>query len=531
MSQTVPTDAVESTRPAAKPKPAAKGTAGKVEEVRGARAVGVREELDELREVGAFGIWVRSAIKATPSWLVSLIFHMVVMLVLALIYVGDRSVDTMGLLTVTPGEEETFDELDDLDDLLDEPIDIAVETVTIDDLVPQDVVTLAAEEVEPPPLAIRLEPIGMPVAAHDSMLDRIGVLGGEGEFGGRTQEGRQRLGTPQSNTAVAMALEWFARHQLPDGGWSFDHSMHPGCRGQCRNPGNMRQARNGATAMALLPFLGAGQTHREGKHRKNVQAGLYYLINNMKVSNRGGSLHESGGSMYSHGLAAIALTEAYGMTQDRALLQPAQAVVNYICYAQDPVGGGWRYQPRQPGDTSVVGWQLMALKSAHMSYLQVPPEVVKKASHFLDAVQANSGATYGYTGPGEGPATTAIGLLSRMYLGWNKDNPALQRGVERMSNMGVSKNGNMYYNYYATQVARHWEGEVWKKWNDQMHDWLINSQVKDGHEQGSWYFSGDRHGDRGGRHYVTSMATMMLEVYYRHMPIYRKVATDDDFAL
>ncbi len=531
MSQTVPADTVEATR-GANPKRPAEGMSEQVHEVRGTRAVGVREEMEELKEVGAFGIWLRSTIKATPSWLVSLIFHMVVMLVLAMIYVGDGNMDRMGDLVIAPTDEDSFDELEEPeDDLLDEPIDISTDVVDVlEDPMPEDF-NLSTEDVEPPQMTIKMEDFGIPTAAEGDILDRIGTIDGTGEFGGRTQEGRQRLGTPQSNAAVAMALEWFARHQLPDGGWSFDHTMHPGCRGQCRNPGNLRQARNAATAMALLPFLGAGQTHRDGAHKKTVQGGLYYLINNMKVSNRGGSLHEPGGSMYSHGLAAIALTEAYGMTQDRALLQPAQAAVNYICYAQDPVGGGWRYQPRQAGDTSVVGWQLMALKSAHMSYLQVPPQVIKKASQFLDSVQANSGASYGYTGPGEGPATTSIGLLSRMYLGWNKENPALQRGVERISKMGVSKKGNMYFNYYATQVARHWEGEVWEKWNDQMHDWLVNSQAKEGHEKGSWYFGGDRHGDRGGRHYVTSMATMMLEVYYRHMPIYRKVATDDDFAL
>jgi hypothetical protein len=104
--------------------------------------------------------------------------------------------------------------------------------------------------------------------------------------------------------------------------------------------------------------------------------------------------------------------------------------------------------------------------------------------------------------------------------------------VEWVSNKGVSTAGDMYYNYYATQVARHWEGDVWKKWNDQMHDWLVNSQVKQGHEAGSWHFGAGGHSnERGGRHYVTSLATMMLEVYYRHMPIYRKVATEDDFAL
>ncbi|MDY0164920.1 MAG: terpene cyclase/mutase family protein [Thermoguttaceae bacterium] len=536
MATTSAADSAETTQPTTQPRPTG-GNTDQVHEVRGTHAVGVREELEELKEVGALGIWMRNAIKQTPSWLVSLIFHMVVMLVLAMIYVGDGRPDNIGLLTVTPGEEETFDELDDLDDeLLDRPLDLSTEVVAVDVEMETEHLDLSPnEDMDPAQMAIELSDFGIQHAPRSDMLAQLGALEGEG-LGGRSGPNRGRLvaqagGSGASEAAVALALQWFANHQLPDGSWSFDHTLAPSCKGQCGNPGTLRDARNGATAMALLPFLGAGQTHRTGKHKQNVQAGLYFLINNMKLSNQGGSLHEGGGSMYSHGLAAIALTEAYGMTQDRALLQPAQAVVNYICYAQDPVGGGWRYSPRQAGDTSVVGWQLMALKSAHMSYLQVPPEVIKKASLFLDSVQANSGANYGYTGPGSGPATTSIGLLCRMYLGWNKDNPALQRGVEWVSNRGVSTGGAMYYNYYATQVARHWEGDVWKKWNSQMHDWLVNSQVKQGHEAGSWYFRGDGHGERGGRHYITAMATMMLEVYYRHMPIYRKVATEDDFAL
>ena len=87
---------------------------------------------------------------------------------------------------------------------------------------------------------------------------------------------------------------------------------------------------------------------------------------------------EPGGRMYSHGLCSIALCEAYVMTRDKTLLQPAQLSLNHISYAQDPVGGGWRYTPRQPGDTSVFGWQLMALKTGHSSYLKVKPETVDR---------------------------------------------------------------------------------------------------------------------------------------------------------
>ena len=212
--------------------------------------------------------------------------------------------------------------------------------------------------------------------------------------------------------------------------------------------------------------------------------------------------------MYSHGLAAIVLTEAYGMTKDKNLYLPAQGAINFICHAQDPNGGGWRYEPRQAGDTSVVGWQVMALKSGHLAYLRVPPQTTKKAFEFLDSVQGDSGATYGYLGPNKGDATTAIGLLCRMHLGWKKDNPALQRGVQFLSDRGPSD--NMYYNYYATQVLYHWGGEPWKKWNPAMRDRLVNSQAKRGHEAGSWILgkgsdlgaaSGGRlYCDRHGRH-------------------------------
>ncbi|MFH1265882.1 MAG: prenyltransferase/squalene oxidase repeat-containing protein [Planctomycetota bacterium] len=334
-------------------------------------------------------------------------------------------------------------------------------------------------------------------------------------------------GNEPSERAVGLALKWLARHQMPDGGWCFNHILAPECHGQCRNPGQLAEARNAATGLALLPFLGAGETHKTGKYKEPVKRGLHFLVNNMKLSRRG-ALYETGGSMYSHGIASIALCEAYAMTHDKGLHAPAQQALNFVAYAQDPVGGGWRYEPRQKGDTSVTGWQVMALKSGHMADLRVPARTVMKASSFLDSVQANDGAHYGYTEPTAGAeATTAVGLLSRMYLGWKKDNSALERGVKWISDKGPSKN-NMYYNYYATQVMRHWEGDPWKKWNSVMRDQLISSQTQKGHEEGSWFMPAGHVSDGGGRLYCTAMATMILEVYYRHLPIYRKPSADAD---
>src|SRR5205085_1082143 len=120
----------------------------------------------------------------------------------------------------------------------------------------------------------------------------------------------------------------------------------------CGDGGSLSDCTTGATGLALLPFLGAGQTHKEGKYRKNVEAGLYCLTSRMKVANGMGNLAEGGGNLYAHGISAIVLCEAYAMTHDKGLAAPAQLALNYTMYAQDPVGGGWRYSARQAGDTS-----------------------------------------------------------------------------------------------------------------------------------------------------------------------------------
>ena len=219
------------------------------------------------------------------------------------------------------------------------------------------------------------------------------------------------------------------------------------------------------------------------------------------------------------------------MTGDKNLVQNAQASLNFITYSQDPNTRGWRYDPRDMsgGDTSVVGWQLMALKSGHMSGLQVNSSTVVGTTRFLNSVQANGGATYGYRAPGEKNTTSAIGLLCRMYLGWDHDHPPLIQGVKKLSKSGPSKT-NLYYNYYATQVMRHYGEKPWEDWNEEMRDFLVKQQNRKGHAEGSWYL-GKQHTDKGGRLYCTALATMILEVYYRHLPIYGKKASEDNFEL
>jgi hypothetical protein len=489
---------------------------------------------------------------AIPSWLISLLVHTSILIVLGYLVLEAKEDER---LVINSNISDVLDEefVEPLDEPIDEPIEVetvdlntvvAVDSEPVMEVQPIDV----ADDIEAAMAEIEFTDFANRVAPKTDLTQRISNVTGAG-FEGRGAAARSQMmadngGTKKSDDAVRDALDWIMRHQLPDGGWSFNHTIGPGNR-STKNPGSLAEARNGATAMALLPFLGYGMIPTKemlkSKDEKTrawancVERGIHFLIyvqpqnGNVKIANGMADYTDKGGRLYSHGLCAITLCEAYGMTHRKDYMPFAQMSLNFIVYAQDPVGGGWRYRPREAGDTSVVGWQVMALKSGHMAYLKVPPGTVKGAYHFLDSVQANSGSSYGYTTPGSRAATNAIGLLCRMYLGWKKDHGALQGGVAVLDQQGPSK--NMYYNYYATQIMRHYGGEEWEKWNNRMRDQMVNTQSKVGLEKGSWYIGGDHGAKSGGRLYDTSMATMILEVYYRHMPLFKQDAAEDDFPL
>lgn len=346
-----------------------------------------------------------------------------------------------------------------------------------------------------------------------------------GGFEGRNPERKRQLlaeegGNSKSEAAVAKALEWLRIHQLDNGSWLFDHSGGH-CKGRCRNPGTVASS-TGSTALGVLPFLGAGHTHQDGKYQEVVNRALYYLATRARKAIKGVDLQE--GTMYSHGLSSIAFCENYAMTRDPVIGSFAQETLRFIVAAQEPHGGGWRYKPGQPGDTSMHGWQLMALRSGEMAYLDVPERTMQKADYFLNSVMSDQGRIYKYI-PGareETAALGAIGTLCRMYLGYERDSHMIEVGVKHIARLGPSQD-DMYYNYYATQVMHHYGGQLWFDWNVKMRDYLIATQARSGHEKGSWYFKGNN-GHVGGRIYNTALAAMTLEVYYRHLPLYNREA-------
>ena len=505
--------AAAETAPAATP--AKKGTTKGGAKIAAAPAASIKERL----KTKSLAEWAHERFTETPGYIVSIVLHAVVLFGLSMMVLPakDREelFNTLIAQTETPPVNEKLDDTQLVPEKLENlEADTLKEEVTVN----TDKIAETANQLD---LNVSDEAPEMP--AIEAIDAGSGPKLPTGDLAGRSEKSRAAMaaaqgGTSASEQAVNSGLKWLARHQKPDGSWSFKIGPDPGSL-----DGPM-----GATGMALMSFLGGGHTHRSGDYKKNVEGGLKYLTANIKPN---GDLRGNGeGNMYAHGICAIALCEAYALSKDRALKPYAQAATDFIVNAQDPKGGGWRYNPGEPGDTSVVGWQVMALKSAKIAKLNVPNKTIGKATFFLNYVQAADGSNYGYDRPAAGaPGTSAAGLLCRMYLGWTPKNQGLVKGVEYLGNVGPQPS-NMYFNYYAAQVLHHWGGAPWDKWNNVMREHLVKTQEKEGDNAGSWKpLDGGHVTAAGGRMCETCFCIMTLEVYYRHLPLYQRETIKVDF--
>ena len=466
-----------------------------------------------------------------PSWLVSFCFHATALIVLALLVFQVEKKNELSLSL--NNSEFTGDSLEfDAFELESEPApeleveqDVAIDIGSTD--LQMDVVDDLMSSIQPVG-----ETLDLNAMVADLPIANVFNPDVPGGIAGRNDRRINAIGhgaTKESEEAVDLALTWIANHQDSTGSWNFNLPCHA-CNGRCGDDGRGHMAVNAATALGILPLLGAGHTHEQGIYRTNVKRGLRFLLKNQGDD---GSFFEEQGTMYSHGLATLALCEALAMARvwsstadgrfNKQLRKATQKAIDYTVQTQHR-RGGWRYRPKSRGDTSVVGWQAMALQSAKMSSLKVDEKAMKGVSRFLDSVQGDQyGASYGYMYKRDRESTTPIGLLCRMYLGWDRTHPGISNGVRDLAEIGPSGN-NMYYSYYATQVMHHHGGPKWDEWNVLLRDHLVDTQDTRGSEAGSWYFDGDFGSGLGGRLYITSLACMTLEVYYRHMPIYSNQA-------
>lgn len=331
-------------------------------------------------------------------------------------------------------------------------------------------------------------------------------------------------GTRETEEAVKAALAWMADNQAPDGHW--DARSH-GAGKELHVAGRDRrgagvQADTGITGLALLAFLASGHTHQDGLYKTNVLRGLQYLLNQQAGDGNLGGKASTYAFMYCHAMATFALSEAYGMTGDERLRDPVYRAVSYTVAAQDPTGGGWRYKPGDPGDTSQLGWQLMALRSAELAGIPVPTRCRDLAKRFIDSVSSGHyGGLAAYRSvEAVSRPMTAEALSCRTFLGMSPTHPAgREAGDYLLGELPGDGPPNYYYWYYATLGMYYLQGAHWEQWNYALQKTLTSRQQKNGPLAGSWD-PDTVWGGYGGRVYTTALATLSLEVYYRFLPLY-----------
>lgn len=474
----------------------------------GAVRAKTKEELAEERDLA------EEAVKKAPPWLISAVIHLVLVIALALWLIpfdSKEEVRLEGAWAPVEGEQlenDTFTvEVKEPDNSADsaitdaQPVADPMAAVAKQDTRVFENGTQAVSDVNAPAIGSLLK--GRQVGLKKALMAKYG-------------------GSPDGEKAVALALAWLAKQQdKHTGGWKLKGPYEGG---------SSVENSIAATSMALLAFQGYGVTHQTGQYKENVTKGWEYLLHEQKKGGEDdGNFYNGEGPynhhIYTHSQATIAICEIYGMTRDPKFKAPAVRAVKYLVEAQGNLGG-WRYQPKGDSDTSVTGWALMALQSARMSQLDVPPNTLERIGMFLDKMSADRGATYGYMqGSEHSDALTAEGLLCRQYLGWPQNDERIVKGADWLlqNHMPQPKARNVYYWYYGTQMFHHLEGPRWDKWNGTMRDMVIRLQRKSGNEAGSWDPETEGHGMDGGRLYTTCLSTFILEVYYRHLPLYSKI--------
>lgn len=488
-------------------------------------------ELEQLTRGESLPRVLANFLQSLPAWLISFLFHLFLILILALLVLTPpttpESISLVLSTYLSPDREaggviaEVESEQPLADDLLPESDGQEAETATERALA---VAQADARELteDPQPLA------DLPDLTN--VRERLQQGGsGPATFAARDPRLRQEIveregGTTMTEAAVARGLRWLASVQNRDGSWSLaNYARHA----QVGNRGDAA-----ATSLALLPFLGAGQTHEFGVYKQTVSRGLAWLMTHQTSDGDLRANYPGDAGMYAHGQATICLCEAYALTGDERFRDAAERAITFIQRAQHREGG-WRYQPGQSGDTSVFGWQLMALQSARVtpSGAAIESDTWQLADYYLDRASRGTGrrvpegALYRYR-PDEGPATpsmTAEGLLCRMYLGWKRDDPRLMYGVQWLlkNHLPNRAEPNLYYWYYGTQLMHHYGGREWETWNRALRDMLVSLQETGGEAPGSWSPRGFTWGPKGERIYTTALAICTLEVYYRHLPLFR----------
>lgn len=350
----------------------------------------------------------------------------------------------------------------------------------------------------------------------------------------RADEGGDALDeiTPEVERVVTRALDYLASRQHPDGYWieaigrkvNLDYEAHRG-------------RHVGATALACIAFMSNGSTPGRGRYGDNVSRGLRWVMD--QVQDDTGFITCDDSRMYSHGFATLFLAEVYGMTQQEDIRPKLQKAVDCLVRGQNR-HGGWRYRPgATDADISITVTAVQALRAARNAGIYVPSETIESAIDYVKSSHVGDD-DIGFRGALANPrfrggfwyqladrpfqstrtsfALTAAGVTALYGAGESGTREIeeglryLQSSYNRPPAYKMHQSYDYFYgHYYAVQAFFQKGGSAWQRWFPRVRDEILAGVGEEGHWE-----------DLVGPIYATAMATIILQVPYRYLPIFER---------
>lgn len=288
----------------------------------------------------------------------------------------------------------------------------------------------------------------------------------------------------------------------------------------------------GVSGMGVMVFLASGEDPNFGRYSGAIRKAVRFIIKNQDKTTGILGGRTSHTSMYNHGFAMLALSEAYGAIDERTLWReggdvPSDerrsvgqalelAVRASITSQKKNKHGGWRYGPdATDADTSVSGAVLVGLLAARNAGIEVPDEAIDRAITYFQSMTSDSGQV-AYSGVGGfGVSVPRQSIACLVYaLARRKDLKQFDSTLGALtSDLGSSGSGSYleYGRYYEAQALFHGDVESWKKWNERLIRELKSTQKANGSFQAS-----------NGPEVGTCLNLLGLALNYRFLPIYER---------
>jgi hypothetical protein len=316
--------------------------------------------------------------------------------------------------------------------------------------------------------------------------------------------------TPETLKAVIKGLDYLSAQQAEDGAWAV---------------GGGEAYPVAMTGLAGTAFLAHGCSPTRGHYSKNVQGAIEFLVRCGTTTGLiTGPAQDAGMPMHGHGFALMFLACVYGMITKETLRLQVRTVIRkaVTLTAQGQSGaGGWTYVPGSGDEGSVTVTQVQALRAAHNAGFLVPRATIEEAVRYLERCKTPEGGIEYSLRSRSGPRLPiSAAAVATLYNAGQFDSTIATDCLKYVwdqyrANQGAGLIGGghaFYTNLYASQGFYMAGDQYWDTYFPKTRDQLLAMQQPDG----SWQ------GDGVGQVYGTAIATIILQLPYKYLPVFQR---------